>query len=49
MRSRHWIMGAPALVLILIGGPPPGLQAQQGLPLDPVRPHGLAVSPIFEG
>jgi hypothetical protein len=49
MRLKHWIMTAPALALILIGGPPTGLQAQQGLPLDPVRPHGLAVSPIFEG
>lgn len=47
MRTGRWIAGGWALALLAAG--PGGLSAQGTLPLDPPRPSGLAVSPIFEG
>lgn len=47
MRCRT--AGVLVTCLILCVGSPPELSARQGLPLEPVRPSGQAVSPVFEG
>jgi hypothetical protein len=38
--------GLPAALLVLVSA---GADAQQTLPLEPVRPSGLPVSPVYEG
>src|SRR5688572_4168696 len=44
---RHWLLALTALLGALSAAP---LQAQrETLPLSPVRPSGLAVSPVYEG
>jgi hypothetical protein len=46
MQRRIWMAGVPAALLLVAGA---DAQAQQPLPLDPVRPSGLPVSPVYEG
>jgi hypothetical protein len=46
MRRRSWIAVVTTVFPITIAA---GLDAQQPLPLEPVRPTGLPVSPIYEG
>ena len=46
-RDRPLPLGLPHLALLLSGWVP--LSGQEPLPLEPLRPSGLAVSPVYEG
>jgi hypothetical protein len=46
MQRRIWMAGLPAALLLVTTA---AVRGQQPLPLEPVRPSGLPVSPVYEG